>query len=127
MDAAGLVEHDQFLEGFVMVVAVAIHGMAILRQPFGRAQHRLAHRLAGQHAIADRHDAVDLARNAGVVADDDGGDAHLARQRAEGVVDEARRRRVDLARGFVGQQQRRVVGQPHGDRHALLLAARQLR
>ena len=35
--------------------------------------------------------------------------------------------RVEVARGLVGQQHPRLVGQRAGDRDALLLAARQLR
>ena len=75
------------------------------------------------NAITDSDDAVHVAGDGRIVADDDGRQSHLFVQRAQGGVDVQSCGCVDLAGRLVGQQQRWAVGQGDGDGHALLFTA----
>ena len=69
---------------------------------------------------------VNPARDAGVVGDYDYGYAEPPVDALEHPEDVLGHIGVEFAGGFVGQEQRRVVGQGHSDGHALLLAAGKL-
>ncbi len=135
MHTAGAIKHDQFFKRFVLggamrpravfasssaVAAATARTVAILHP-------RLAHGFARQHAIANGDHALHLPGNRRVMADDNRGDTHFVGQLAESVVDELGRHRIHFAGRFVGQQQRRVIGQGYGDGNALLFAAGKLR
>ena len=60
------------------------------------------------------------------MGDDDEGRLPLALEPAEDPVDLVAGLRVELAGRLVGQDEDRVLDQGPGDRHPLLLAARQL-
>ena len=51
----------------------------------------------------------------------------ISLMRLEQVHDLARHQRIEIARGLIGEHQLRIAGNGACDRHALLLAARQLR
>ena len=86
-----------------------------------------AMQLAREPAVGHEHDAVGVGGGARVV-----GDHH---ERAPAAVDGVAQQRQDLAAGaqveragrLVGEQQLGLADQRAGDRHALLLAARELR
>src|SRR5207244_5663179 len=61
-----------------------------------------------------------------VVGDEDGGDAELALDAADGVAQLDADLGVEGAKGLVEQQHLRVTGEGTGERHPLLLAAREL-
>ena len=82
-----------------------------------------AHGLGGRASVADRHHPVHLVRDAAVVRNDHHGQAALAVQIVEQVVNQVGGLGVDFTGRFVGQQDVRIVGQRHRNRHALLLPA----
>ena len=77
-------------------------------------------------AVAERHDARAVLGDVGFVRDQHDGDAALDVQALEQAHHLDAGPRVEVAGGLVGEQDRRVVDQRARNRHALLLAARQL-
>ena len=71
------------------------------------------------------HAAAHVVDHLAVMGDDDDGRAGLV-DPVEQLHDPDRGDRVEVARGLVGEQQRRVVDEGAGDRDALLLAAGEL-
>jgi len=80
---------------------------------------------AVQNAVFKRVDAVAEFGHLGVVRDHDHRHAAGVAERAKVVHDQAAGLGVQCARGFVGQQDARVVDHGAGNGHTLLLAARQ--
>ncbi len=79
-------------------------------------------------AAVHHHDAVGHGeRLLLVVRDHDGGDAEPALQRLDLVAQAHAHARIERGQRLVEQQQRRRGGERPGERHALLLAARELR
>jgi hypothetical protein len=87
---------------------------------------RAAHHLGRRAAVADGDRALHVLGHARVVRHDDDRRAELAVHGAQALEDVVRRRGVELAGGLVREQHLRGVGEPDGDRDALLLAARHL-
>ena len=82
--------------------------------------------VADDAALAQlHHAAAHLVDHLAVVGGDDDGRAGAV-DPVDQLHDPDRGLGVEVAGGLVGQQQRRVVDEGAGDRHALLLAARQL-
>ncbi len=77
-------------------------------------------------AVDHLHVAMRAAREFRIVRDHDDGGAHLV-DAFEQVHDLARHQRIEVARGLVREDQLGIAGNRARDRHALLLAARQLR
>ena len=77
-------------------------------------------------AVLDLEDEVVGRDEPAVVGDDDQGRLPAALEAAEDPVDLVAGLRVELAGRLVGQDEDRVLDQGPGDRHPLLLAARQL-
>ena len=80
----------------------------------------------GESPVADLHGTSYPRRDLLIVSDDEHGDAELAVDRPQGIEDELRIHFVQLTGGFIGEQHLRFIGERHGDRHALLLSAREL-
>ena len=79
-------------------------------------------------AAVHHHDAVGHGeRLLLVVRDHDGGDAEPALQRLDLVAQAHAHPRIERRERLIEQQQRRRGGERAGERHALLLAARELR
>ena len=81
------------------------------------------HHLAG---IQHHHPVTDPGNGAQIVADIDHGRAGLAVDVAQQLQNMRLRGHVQTGGGFVEQQHIGLAGQCHGDRHPLLLAAREL-
>ena len=75
--------------------------------------------------VVEPHDAIHLRREPLVVRGDQRGAALAADEGQEFGEHAVRRSFVEVAGRFVGEHQRRAVGERAGDRDALLLAARQ--
>ena len=75
-----------------------------------------------QFAVAHHESAIGVRGDLGIVGDQDHGVVRVA-QALEQAKDLFAGLAVERAGGFVGQQDRRLVDQRAGDRHALLLAA----
>ena len=86
----------------------------------------VARRLLADPAVADADDAVGDPRRGGIVADEDGGAALVARELADQVVEQRGALGVELARRLVGEEEPRPVRERGADGDALLLAAREL-
>ncbi len=82
--------------------------------------------LLAHAAVADADDAIGDRRGLRVVADEHGRRAGVAGELGDRLVDEPGVRGVELAGRLVGQQEPRPVRERGADRHALLLAAREL-
>ena len=82
---------------------------------------------AGDAAVREANDAIGHAGDRGVVGDDDGRRAELAVDAFERLEDDDAGRDVERAGRLVAEQHVRPLGDGAGDRHALLLAARELR
>ena len=78
------------------------------------------------HAVVDVDDPPGMPGHGGVVGDQDDRDAVRLVELLEHAQDLLARAGVEVARGLIGEQQRRTVHQGPGDRHALLLAAGKL-
>ncbi len=74
------------------------------------------------HTIADRDDAVRAGGDVGFVRDDDDGVA-FRMEFLEEIHNVNARVRVERARRFIGEQQRRIVDERAGDCDALALTA----
>src|SRR6202042_1459974 len=108
----------------VSVIAPARRTRAVRARSCRRLRERAA--LIGDDlAVAEANDPAGVVRDLALVRDQDDRPALVAealedRQHLPG------RCRVEIARGLVGEDQRWVGHQRAGDRHTLLLAARQL-
>jgi hypothetical protein len=92
-----------------------------------RAEHLVHTALLHQHALLHHGDAVGkAAHQVQVVRDEQHGHAAAAQQFGEQVEDLAAQRDVERGGGLVGQQQRGLARQRHGDHGALTLAAAEL-
>src|SRR5262249_32893681 len=80
---------------------------------------------AGEAEVGEEGGAAGIAGDVGLVGDQHDGDA-LAVEVLEDGHDLGGGRAVEHARGLVGEQQDRIVGEGAGDGDALLLAAREL-
>src|SRR5690349_7686713 len=108
------------------LVAMAV--TADLRQSrlvMGLAPSALARDVLYDGTVPEQDAAPRVACHIGVVGDDDDGDA-LAVELAQKAHDVGRRLAIERTRGLVGQQQLGIVDERAGDRHALLLATREL-
>ena len=81
--------------------------------------------VVGHHAIHEMHDAPGIRRHVGFVRDHQHGDAVVHVEAPQQVHDLAAALGVEVAGGLVGQQHGRLGDDGAGDRHALLLSARQ--
>ncbi len=79
-----------------------------------------------KRAVLEPHDPVGDVANPLVVADDDDAPALLLGDPPQQPHDLVTDLRVEIGGRLIGQDERRVVDQRPGDRHPLLLAARQL-
>src|SRR5215213_5677268 len=77
-------------------------------------------------AVLEDDDAVGVGRDVRLVRDEDERDASLAVEALEDVHHLDRGARVERARRLVGEDELRVVDERARNRHALLLAAREL-
>ena len=78
---------------------------------FSGAQHGRRRAFLDDHTILDADDAVGMAGHVVVVGDKDDGDAFLAVELLEHPEHVLGGVRIEVARGFVGQQERRPVDQ----------------
>src|ERR1039457_1623844 len=93
----------------------------------GRCRVPLGSPLVGQdEAVADGDDAVGNLSHRPFVGDENDRQAAFAIERPDRPKNLLGRLRVEVARRLVGEQDRRVVDQGAGHRHALLLAAGEL-
>ena len=84
-------------------------------------------RLRARSPVANRDGAAHLLAHQRVVGDDHDRHAQLVVHGSQQVEDLVGRGRVELAGGFVGEEHGWLVGERHGDRDALLLAAGEAR
>ncbi len=92
----------------------------------GRRRRVRVGRVAVDAAVDEMHHAPGVGRHVGLVRDHQHGDAVVHVQAPQQLHDLAAALGVEVAGGLVGQQHRRLGDDGAGDRHALLLAARQL-
>src|SRR5687767_12998614 len=81
--------------------------------------------VALHHSVPQHDYAAGVGGDVGLVRDHDHGLAGLG-EALEHVHDLGRRGRVEVARGLVGEQNRRTVNERAGDRYALALSAGEL-
>src|SRR6478735_2864470 len=111
-----------------MPLSVTFH-MGSGAQALHLVEHRVGRRcvqLVDDGAVGQEHDAVGVARRDRVVRDHDDGLAELVDRSAHEAEDLGTRARVEVAGGFVSEDDRRLAEQRAPDRDALLLATGEL-
>src|SRR4051794_29218148 len=94
--------------------------MLAIMGPFGPTEHD-----AAGPPVADGESACDVLGDEGIVGDDDDRRAQLRVDAPQDLKDLRGGRAVELAGRFVREEDGRLVCERDGDRHPLLLAARQ--
>ena len=93
----------------------------------GRGEHALHRALLDDLAVFhDAHLVGDLAHDPEVMRDEQHGHAEPGLNLLQQLEDLRLHRDVERGRGFVGDQKIGLVGERHGDHHALALSAREL-
>src|SRR5262245_32095432 len=101
-------------------------GFVVLAQLLRRGAP-LEHGSIDAHAaVTEADDSAGVLGDVGLVGHEHDGDAAFRVEALEDAHHLDARARVEVARGFIGQQQRWLVDERAGDGHALLLSAREL-
>ena len=111
---------------FFMTPAPPLGRRAASLQFLRRIARRANRLVAYDPAVLERDDALSVERNIGLMRHHHDADAFFAIQPLEDRHDLDAGARIERARGFVGQNDLRIVDQAPRNRHALLLAAGKL-